>query len=188
MAMPGPRMRCMRESESLVSTSPANRTSPAATRAGGCGSSPMMVSAVTLLPEPDSPTMPRISPSSRLNETSSTAVISPREVANAVVRLLTERSVIQVLPLPSREGVGGGGQATTASLLHPQPRIEHIAQPVAQQVQPQHRDHQRRHGYRDDPRRIDHVLPPLRHDIPPRRRRRYRAYAKERQRRLGQHR
>ena len=49
-----------------------------------------MVSAVTLLPLPDSPTMPRISPSSSENETSSTAVISPREVANAVVRLVTE--------------------------------------------------------------------------------------------------
>ncbi len=50
-----------------------------------------MVSAVTLLPLPDSPTMPRISPSSSEKLTSSIAVISPREVAKAVVRLDTER-------------------------------------------------------------------------------------------------
>ena len=38
------------------------------------------------LPLPDSPTMPRISPSSRSKLTSSMAVISPRPVWNAVVR------------------------------------------------------------------------------------------------------
>src|SRR6476646_6966123 len=139
MAMPGPRIRCMRASESSVSTSPPKRTSPDATRAGGCGSRPVMVSAVTLLPLPDSPTMPRISPSSNENERSSTAVIAPREVANAVVRLVTESRDIrlraraerqlekqlekevekeveedsekQSSPSPCGRGLGGGGRA-----------------------------------------------------------------------------
>ena len=108
MAMPGPRIRCIRASDSSVSTWPAKRTSPVATRAGGRGSRPMTVRAVTLLPEPDSPTMPRISPASRLKVTSSTAVISPRAVWKAVVRLRTSRRLIgwdlgrNLLPLPLR--------------------------------------------------------------------------------------
>ena len=51
-----------------------------ATRAGGLGNRPIIVNAVTLLPEPDSPTMPSISPCARSNDTSSTAVTSPRAV------------------------------------------------------------------------------------------------------------
>jgi len=42
----------------------------------------MIVRHVTLLPEPDSPTIPRIWPSATENETPSTAVTVPRSVAN----------------------------------------------------------------------------------------------------------
>ena len=45
----------------------------------------------TDLPEPDSPTMPSVSPRSRVNETSSTARKSPRVVQNSVVRCSTSR-------------------------------------------------------------------------------------------------
>ena len=140
MAMPGPRMPCMRDCERVVSSVPSNRMEPPAMRAGGRGSRPMMVSAVTLLPEPDSPTMPRISPGSRLKEMSSTAVISPRWVWKAVVRFWTSSNGIRrrdleagchgdrtcnrcrpcrPLPLrhgrarpghPSRQGAGGDGR------------------------------------------------------------------------------
>ena len=51
---------------------------------------PIRVWAVTLLPEPDSPTMPRISPGRRSNETPSTACTMPSSVANSTRRSSTE--------------------------------------------------------------------------------------------------
>src|SRR3954468_19248546 len=47
---------------------------------------------VTLLPEPDSPTTPRISPSSRLRLTPSTARSTPLEVGNSTERSWISRS------------------------------------------------------------------------------------------------
>ena len=57
------------------SSSPSNRMEPAAMRAAG-GSSRIKVRARVVLPEPDSPTMPRVFPASRLNDTSSTARVT----------------------------------------------------------------------------------------------------------------
>src|SRR3954465_15255563 len=53
-------------------------------RPGGCGTRPMMESAVTLLPQPDSPTMPRVRPRSRRKSTPSTARTWPRSPSKAV--------------------------------------------------------------------------------------------------------
>src|SRR5687768_10087799 len=53
-------------------------------RPGGCGTRPMIESAVTLLPQPDSPTMPRVRPRSRRRSTPSTARTSPRSEAKCV--------------------------------------------------------------------------------------------------------
>ena len=50
----------------------------------------MIVRQVTLLPEPDSPTIPRVSPRSRVNETPSTAV------HDAVVRLEARPQVLDL--------------------------------------------------------------------------------------------
>ncbi len=44
---------------------------------------PRMVSAVTLLPQPDSPTMPSVSPGSIENETPSTAWTTPSSLVEA---------------------------------------------------------------------------------------------------------
>ncbi len=44
---------------------------------------------VTLLPEPDSPTMPSTSPGSSVNETPSTALTTPSSVRNETLRFLT---------------------------------------------------------------------------------------------------
>src|SRR3954453_7150935 len=49
----------------------------------------MIESAVTLLPDPDSPTIPRVSPSSRVKDTPSTAFTTPSGVKNWVLRFLT---------------------------------------------------------------------------------------------------
>jgi hypothetical protein len=93
MPMPGPRTRRISRSPSASSSSPWNRIEPAATRAGGFGSRPMIESAVTLLPLPDSPTMPSTSPSATSNPMSSTAGSSPRPLPKTTRRLRTDSSV-----------------------------------------------------------------------------------------------
>ena len=66
---------------------PSNRISPPAIRPGGCGTSPMIDSAVTLLPQPDSPTMPSVRPASSDRLMPSTAGNSPPpSTANQVLR------------------------------------------------------------------------------------------------------
>jgi hypothetical protein len=49
----------------------------------------MMERAVTLLPLPDSPTIPIVSPASSENETPSTALTTPSWVLKCVLRLFT---------------------------------------------------------------------------------------------------
>ena len=49
---------------------------------------PMTVRLVTLLPEPDSPTMPSVSPRSTANETPSTALTTPSSVSKWTVEVL----------------------------------------------------------------------------------------------------
>src|SRR5690348_11804611 len=58
------------------------------------GLRPMIVRQVTLLPDPDSPTMPRVWPLSTENETPSTARTTPSSVLKYVFRSLTSRSAI----------------------------------------------------------------------------------------------
>src|SRR5271157_4772564 len=45
-----------------------------------------------VLPQPDSPTIPRVSPELIFNETPSTALILPRAVSNAVIKSFISRS------------------------------------------------------------------------------------------------
>ena len=52
---------------------------------------PMIVRQVTLLPEPDSPTMPSVWPFSTENVTPSTALTTPSSVRKDVLRSLTSR-------------------------------------------------------------------------------------------------
>ena len=56
------------------------------------GCSPMIVRESTVLPDPDSPTMPRVSLRARSKETWFTAVSSPPPVAKVVVRSVTTNS------------------------------------------------------------------------------------------------
>src|SRR3954471_8029958 len=55
------------------------------------GSSPMMASDVTDLPEPDSPTMPSTSPGCRPKETPRTARTTPSSLGKSTVRFSTSR-------------------------------------------------------------------------------------------------
>src|SRR5689334_8519255 len=61
-------------------------------RPGGCGMRRMTLSAVTDLPEPDSPTIPSVSPLLMNRSTPSTARTTPSSVKKCVLSPLTSRS------------------------------------------------------------------------------------------------
>ena len=91
MASCWPRIERIWSARSLSRSRPSNVTVPASIRPGG-GTRRMIDSEVTLLPQPDSPTRPMISPRSTLNEMPSTARTTPSRVANDVRRPETSRS------------------------------------------------------------------------------------------------
>ena len=68
-----------------------DRLAPAI-RPGGCGISRMIDSILTLFPEPDSPTIPSVSPAAMSYVTPSTAWTTPSSVLNSTVRSLIERT------------------------------------------------------------------------------------------------
>ena len=89
IAMRSPRMARISSSLSLSRSLPSNRISPFSMRPGGEGMRRRIDIEVTLLPEPDSPTMASVSPAATSKEMLSTAVTTPRSVLNRVVRFLT---------------------------------------------------------------------------------------------------
>ena len=72
IAMRLPRMRRISVGDLASRSSPSKRSAPPTMRAAG-GSSRRMDSASVVLPEPDSPTMPSVSPARSVSDTSSTA-------------------------------------------------------------------------------------------------------------------
>src|SRR5574341_1295510 len=120
-----PRRSRSRRGAAFSRSSPSKTISPPATRPGGCGTRPMIESAVTLLPQPDSPTMPSVRPRSRLRSTPSTARTSPRSEAKCVRSprtssrlfvtsdlLLDHAAVIDAeRPLPARAALEVGDEA-----------------------------------------------------------------------------
>ena len=72
-----PRMSSIARRGLPISSSPAKRIEPATVCPGGSGTRRMMDSAVTLLPQPDSPTIASVVPASTANETPSTALNRP---------------------------------------------------------------------------------------------------------------
>ena len=69
---------------------PSNSTPPESLACGG--RRPMMARAVTLLPEPDSPTRASVSPGATESEISRTAATGPRAEGNSTVRFCSSRS------------------------------------------------------------------------------------------------
>ncbi len=82
--MSRPRISRICSSSSSSRLRPSNRTRPFGTRPVSRGNSRMMESAVTDLPEPDSPTIATTSPRLTLKLTPSTARTVPRDVENSV--------------------------------------------------------------------------------------------------------
>ena len=103
MEIASPRTACISLSGKSRRLRPSNVIVPAAMRPGGFGTSRMMESDVTDLPQPDSPTMPSVSPGASTKLTPSTA-------ANT---LPPERNSVRS-PLTSRRA-GGSANGTTQS-------------------------------------------------------------------------
>ena len=87
-----PRTCCICCSESLSRSLPRNLISPLATLAF-CSSSRMTVSALTLLPQPDSPTRPTVVPAGMVRFSPRTARTVPPCTRNWTCRSLTSRTV-----------------------------------------------------------------------------------------------
>src|SRR5271154_3652562 len=94
---------------------------------------------VTDLPEPDSPTMPSVSPLATDILTCCTALTMPRRVANSTVRSLTSSNGCAVMA------------CSRTSCLRPPLRVNQIAQAIAEQIETDPRDHQRPAGEERDP-------------------------------------
>src|SRR5215470_11802493 len=91
---------------------------------------------VTLLPDPDSPTMPRVSPSETVNDTPSTALTTPSSVRKLTRRSRTSSSGSFMTPPPS---------SCIGPSCRPHPRVERRVGDVYQRV--------RQH---DEERAVDH--------------------------------
>src|SRR6266850_4806266 len=130
-------------SSAARTSTPENITEPSAMRPAR---SRMRITAkdVTDLPEPDSPTIASVSPLATWMSMFFTACTMPRRVENSTVRSLMSSS-----------GIGGGAllSGTLVSILPSRAplRIDDIAQAVAQQVEAEHRDHQREPWKERDP-------------------------------------
>src|SRR4029453_17097587 len=66
--------------------------------------------------------------------------------------------------------------------------VEEIPQRIAEEVEPEDREHDRGAGVQHEPRRLLDVEPPLREDVAPARNIRWHTHAEKRKRRFGKHR
>src|ERR1700745_3116822 len=129
MLMSLPRMSRMARSDSFNKSTPWKRIEPAM-RPGGSGIKRRIELAVTDLPQPLSPTIARVSPSSTWNETPSTARFTPSGVRKCVCRFSTS-------------------SRATGSVLLGHARIERVAQPVPEQINGEDGDREEQRGEED---------------------------------------
>ena len=127
-----PRMSRMSASRLASRFSPLSRISPATMRPGR-SMRRITDRLVTLFPQPDSPTTPTVWPWPISNVTSSTAL---------TIAVLGEEVGLEALDLEKRPDV----PSASRSLLDPLPRVERVAQPVAEEAGREHDQDQ------DDPR------------------------------------
>src|SRR6267154_1441741 len=121
-------------------------TRPSTTRPGS-GTSRSSERAVTDFPEPDSPTIPTVSPSATSKLTPSTALTTPAWVKKWVLRFSTRSRLVETLP--------------------PHPRVERIAQSVADEVESHQGQRERdRRGQHDVGSQFQGVEPVCRHGAP----------------------
>src|SRR5216683_8231193 len=184
-----PRTERIASSSSLTRSTSASFTEPPTIRPGGSGTSRMSESAVTLLPQPDSPTIARVSPGASEKLMRSTALTTPRRVKKNVCRSSTASKASD-----AADGAAGFASCSLAVTVMgsgrpsvAQARIEQIAQRIAEQVGAEH--HEADGDAREDhqPGRGAHVFGRrFREHAPPGRMRLGDAEAEERERGFGQ--
>ncbi len=130
IAMSLPRTWRISSSESASRSRPSKRISPVGISAGGMSCRRMIDSEVTLLPQPDSPTSPRVSPARIEKLIPSTARTTPSMTWKYVRRSRTSSRGRPRATLPA--GSAGSGVRVKRSL--PRPRVERVAQAVAHEV------------------------------------------------------
>src|ERR1700730_17742620 len=106
-----PRISRRRRELAASRSSPLNRASPLVI-VFMRGLRPMIVRQVTLLPDPDSPTMPSVLPFSTEKETPSTARTAPSSVLKCVLRSRTSRRL-------TRARASGRGRRTRGGRARP---------------------------------------------------------------------
>src|SRR5215470_18590883 len=119
-------------------SSPANRMVPPSVRAF-FAIVPRIALASVVLPQPDSPTSPMISPGRIVRLTPSSTRAGPDSVANETKRFSTSRRL-----------ASAGGTAD--------PRVEHVTQAVAQEIEPHHDEEDRKPGRERVPPRLGQEL------------------------------
>src|SRR6266404_8008451 len=197
-----PRTAC---GDSFNTSRPPKRISPETIFPGGSGISRMSDRFATDLPEPDSPTIPRVSPRLSSKLTPSTAFTTPSSVAKYVRRSLTSSRLPFLLvsgilvaithPLSTTpRGLPARGPRLQVVLTSSFPayclllfhlRIQCISQTVAKKIQrEQHQRH--RHSWKDQlPRKNRQRLRAVRGQTPPGHARRPYPETEERKKRLA---
>src|SRR5712691_8704371 len=165
-------------------SSPRKITSPEM-RASLRVTSPITVSQLTLLPEPDSPTTPSVSPGEIEKETPSTAFTRPSSVGKCTLRSLTSSS-----GSATRPPIGSPRACPLAgrSLLAPEPlvRVQGVAKPVSDEVHGEDGDEDHHAREPDQPGSQEHERLAVVQQVAPGGCRGRDAEPQERQRRLGQ--
>src|SRR6202030_2144008 len=142
MAMRLPRMRFSSAGAIPSSSAPRKRALPVARPFAA--RSPITVRNVWLLPDPDSPTTPTVSPSAIAKDTSLTALTSPSGMVKRVLRFLTSSSAT-MLNNPCSTVLG----------------VEGVAQPVADEVEAEQGGGEENGGEHQHPGRGLHLGSPV---------------------------
>src|SRR5262245_34852804 len=162
-----PRMRVMSASGLARRSSPSRRTWPPTIRAAGRGWSRTRLRHVMLLPEPDSPTSPSVSPSARLNDTPSTARITPQRVTMCVRRSRTSTAggaavgVVRLVLLATGAPRAGTSLAGRAGSELAELRVEGVPEPVTEEVERKDDQQDGEPGEAGHPPGAGHELAPL---------------------------
>src|ERR1700730_14467122 len=147
-------------------SSPAKRIVPPPVRAF-LAIVPRIAFASVVLPQPDSPTSPMISPGRIVRLTPSSTRAGPDSVANETKRFSTSRR------LSPADGTAD-------------PRVEHVTQTVAEEVESHHDEEDREPGRERVPPRLGEKLARLGNHAAPLGRRRRRAQTEEAERARGE--
>src|SRR5215468_9208894 len=145
-----PRTAWICDSSSSSRSRPSSSIEPPTIRPGGSGMSRITESAVMLLPQPDSPTIASVSRGRSVKERSSTALMMPSRVKKYVRSPATSRTG---RPVRSSGRLASAASERDRFISTALPRIENVAQCIAQKIRAEYREADGDAGKDDEPRR-----------------------------------